>query len=243
MIRLRFELDHSFALLAVGLTLGLLIGLGWRGPADSPSEIHPREERISLSIERLEAEQEDLRDRLEDLRQELGDQQQAAAAHTGRLEALRAELERQRLLAGLTAVEGAGLRIVLDDSDVQVPPGVNPNDYLVHEQDLRDIVNLLWMAGSEAVAINEERLVASSSIYCAGSTVMVNSTRLSPPYVIQAIGNARLQQDHVRNPSYLQSLKDKKRLYGLRFSIQVEADLHLPAYRGGFLVQHARPGE
>ena len=123
------------------------------------------------------------------------------------------------------------------------PPGADANAYIIHEFDLRDIVNLLWTAGSEAIAINDERLVSNSSIYCVGSTVMVNNTRLSPPYLIRAIGNPRVQQDYVRNPSYLENLKDKQRSYGLRFEVKEVGELTLPAYSGGFLIKHARPGE
>jgi uncharacterized protein YlxW (UPF0749 family) len=85
--------------------------------------------------------------------------------------------------------------------------------------------------------------VSISSIYCVGSTVMVNNTRLSPPYLIQAIGNPRVQQDYLRNQSHLKDLKEKQRLYGLRFEVEDVANLTLPAYSGGFLIQHARPGE
>ena len=159
------------------------------------------------------------------------------------MQALQAELERQQLLAGMVAVTGPGVTILLDDSDAQIPAGADPNQYIVHEYEIRDLVNVLWMAGSEAIAINDERLVNHSSIYCVGSTVMVNDTRLSPPYLVQAIGNPRVQADYLRNPSYLQGLKEKQRLYGLRFEVGLMHSVTLPAYSGGFLVQHARPGE
>jgi uncharacterized protein YlxW (UPF0749 family) len=203
----------------------------------------PQASRISLSIQRLEAEQQDLKATLAELRQEFAGRQRAAAAQTDRLQVLEVELDRQQLLAGLTPVQGPGVVVTLDDSTMQLPAGVDPNAYIIHEYDLRDIVNLLWMAGSEAIAINAERLVSTSSIYCVGSTVMVNNTRLAPPYFIQAIGNPRVQQDYLRNPSHLNDLKEKQRLYGLLFEVKDVANLSLPPYSGGFLIQHARPGE
>jgi uncharacterized protein YlxW (UPF0749 family) len=246
MTRFRRKHGNNLALLAAGLTVGLLVAASWRAqpPAGAGAvEANGREDAISLSIERLEAEQQDLRETLSSLRRELSDRQSAAEAETDRLEALKTELERQQLLAGLVEVHGPGVQVVLDDSADHPPPGADASPYLIHEQDLRDIVNLLWMAGSEAIAINDERLIASSSVYCVGSTVMVNSTRLSPPYAIRAIGNPRVQQDYLRNPSYLQALKEKKRSYGLRFDVEARASLVLPAYRGAFLSQYARPGE
>jgi uncharacterized protein YlxW (UPF0749 family) len=224
--------------------LGLLLSLSWQQPVlNSATETPAPFGRDWRSVERLQAEQQELRATLADLRRELAEQQQAAGADSDRLQALQAELERQQLLAGLVAVEGPGVAILLDDGDTSILSGADPNQYIVHEYELRDIVNVLWMAGSEAIAINDERLVSQSSIYCVGSTVMVNDTRLSPPYLIQAVGNPRVQADYVRNPSYLPSLKEKQRLYGLRFELRLMDSVTLPAYRGGFLVQHARPGK
>jgi uncharacterized protein YlxW (UPF0749 family) len=237
-------IGRNLSILAVGLTLGLLFSLAWHSSTrSSVVATHPETSPIWRSIERLESEQQELKATLAGLRQELAQRRQAAAANTDRLQALSLALEEQRILAGLTPVHGPGILVTLDDSVVEVPPGADPNAYIIHEYDLRDIVNLLWMAGSEAIAINGERLVGNSSLYCVGSTVMVNNTRLSPPYLIRAIGNSRVQQDYLRNSSYLQDLKQKQRLYGLEFHAEAVANLILPAYSGGFLVQHARLGE
>jgi uncharacterized protein YlxW (UPF0749 family) len=235
---------RNISILLVGLTLGLLLSLGWqRASETNAGAADQQSSKIQLSIQRLEAEQEDLKTTLAGLRQELTERQQTAATNTDRLQILKDELDRQQLLAGLTAVTGPGVQVILDDSTAQIPHGADPNVYLIHEYDLRDIVALLWTAGSEAIAINDERLVTQSSVYCVGSTVMVNNTRLSPPYIIRAIGNSRVQLDYLRNPSYLKPLKEKKQQYGLRFEVNPASELEVPSYTGSFLVQHARPGE
>jgi uncharacterized protein YlxW (UPF0749 family) len=237
-------ISRNVSILLVGLTLGLLLSLAWWPAArTSAGPSGEQSTKVLLSIQRLEAEQQELKAVLADLRQELTDRQRAAAAQTNRLQVLRDELDRQRLLAGLVPVQGLGVLVTLDDSAVEIPLDADPNAYIIHEYDLRDIVNLLWMAGSEAIAINDERLVSTSSVYCVGSTVMVNNTRLSPPYLIRAIGNPRVQQDYLRNPSYLKGLREKQRLYGLRFEVESATALRLAAYNGGFLIQQARPGD
>lgn len=236
------EVLRYVLVLAAGIILGLLLGLVWRSSNGGGLRETVESARIWLVIEQLETEQRELKSTLAHLRGELTERQQAAAANTDRLEALKAELDRQKLLAGLTPVQGPGVLVTLDDSNVQVPPDADPNAYIIHELDLRDVVNLLWMAGSEAVAINDERLVSNSSIYCLGSVVMVNDTRLSPPFFIRAIGNPKVQQSHIRNPSYLKELKKKQQLYGLRFDVESAGTLRLPAYAGSFLIRQARPG-
>lgn len=234
----------GISMLLAGLTLGLLLSLGWQQASNAEVDATaPETSKIELSITRLEAEQAELKGRLASLRQELATRQEAAISNTDQMQALRTELARQQLIAGLKPVQGPGVLITLDDSTVQFPRGADANAFIIHEYDLRDTVNLLWMAGSEAIAINGERLVSQSSVYCVGSTVMVNNTRLSPPYLIRAIGNPRVQQDYLRNPSYLQNLKQKQRLYGLRFDVEASSNLTLPAYAGGFLIQHAKPGD
>jgi uncharacterized protein YlxW (UPF0749 family) len=90
-----------------------------------------------------------------------------------------------------------------------VPAGYDAANYLVHDYELRDVVNLLWLAGAEAVAVNDERLVASTSIYCVGSTVIVNETRLSPPYDVRAIGNAAQLENTLQDPGVLKKLKSR----------------------------------
>ena len=234
---------RGISLVLAGITLGLLISLAWRPPTLTEGvQAGPEANRVWLSIERLEAEQHELKASLALLRQEVSERQQAVAAETDRLHSLQSELERQKILAGLTPVQGPGVTVVLDDSQVPIPAGVDSNLYIVHEYDLRDVVNVLWLAGSEAIAINDERLVSTSSVYCLGSTVIVNDTRLSPPYTIRAIGNPKIQQDYLRNPGYLTALKEKQRLYGLRFQIESATGLTLPAFSGGFPSQYAGPG-
>lgn len=234
---------RGISLVLAGITLGLLISLAWRPPTLTGGvQAGPEANRVWLSIERLEAEQQELKASLALLRQDVSERQQAVAAETDRLHSLQAELERQKILAGLTTVQGPGVTVVLDDSQVPITAGVDPNLYIVHEYDLRDVVNVLWLAGSEAIAINDERLVSTSSVYCLGSTVIVNDTRLSPPYNIRAIGNPKVQHDYLRNPGYLTGLKEKQRLYGLRFQIESATDLTLPTFSGGFPSQYAGPG-
>jgi uncharacterized protein YlxW (UPF0749 family) len=257
----RWNAVRNLAFLTVGLVLGLLLSAGLSpirqepalssirastvaaGGSGSVDASIPASSKIWTSVQRLEAEQQVLKAQLSQVRRELAERQQAAVANTIQLSELNDEVQRQRLLAGLVPVQGAGVVVTLDDSHAQIPRNVDPNLYLIHEYDLRDLVNLLWIAGSEAIAINDERLVGNSSIYCVGSTVMVNNTRLAPPYRIQAIGNPRVQREVLSNPSYLQSLRQKQRQYGLRLEIETARNLSLPAFDGSFRIQVAQPGE
>jgi len=194
-----------------------------------------------LTINRLEAEQGELKENIGRVREQLDEYRRELAANTEMLREINAELERQKMMAGLLAVEGPGVLVTLDDSSIR--SAADSTDYLIHEYDLRDVVNLLWLAGSEAIAVNDERIVATTSIYCVGSTVMVNDTRLSPPYLIQAVGNSVVQEDVLRNPGYLREIKQRAELYGVQFKVNRIGTLTLPAYKGGFPIHYAQLGD
>ncbi len=110
---------------------------------------------------------------------------------------LLAELEKIRVLAGFTEVKGAGIILTLDDK-----PDYTPNDSLesiVHDTDIRHAIDILIEAGAAAFAINGQRLTNASSIKCIGSTIRCNQERLSPPYVITALGDSESLYQAVAN--------------------------------------------
>jgi len=231
--------------LLVALAFGLLLSLQLNSSPISPATTSPAgHSRAEEAIRRLEDEQMALKERIGQLRQALADYQQRTASTTELLEEIDTQLNYHRAIAGLVAAQGPGLEITLDDSRQQkIPAGDDPSDYIVHEYDLRDVINLLWLAGAEGIAINEERVVGATSIYCVGSTVMVNDTRLSPPYIVRGIGNPDTLESFVRNPSYLIEVKEKVQHKGLIFQFHRSPSVELPAYQGSFALKYARPGQ
>lgn len=236
---------RTLSWLLVALAFGLLLSLQLNSsPSPAGGASSDGRSRTEATIRRLEDEQEALKARIGQLRQELADYQRETAATTELLEEINAELNHHRAIAGLVVAQGPGVELTLDDSQRQtIPAGQDPSAYIVHEYDLRDVVNLLWLAGAEGIAINEERVVGVTSIYCVGSTVMVNDTRLSPPYVVRAIGNSDRLESFVRNPSYLIEVKEKARRNGLIFQFHRSPSIRLPAYQGSFALRYAQPGQ
>ena len=61
--------------------------------------------------------------------------------------------------------------------------------FIIHDHDIRTILNDLKKAGAQAIAINGERVVPMSEQICAGPTILINGNRYPVPYVIEAIGD------------------------------------------------------
>ncbi len=246
-IAMKQPLDRLILTL-IATVIGLALAWQLKGPRAAPpvgfAPGDPRDRSVQ-TIQQLEEEQSALKAEIARLRGNLAAYQSQAAADTDRLTTLDGELDTQLAEAGITAVRGPGIAVTLDDSRGRnvLASISNPNLLLIHEYDLRDVINLLWLAGADAIAVNDERIVGNTSVYCVGNTVMVNTTRLSPPYVVRAIGDPTILADTLRNPSYLASLKQKVERYGLTLQVSQAAKLTLPGYTGGFSVKYASAGE
>lgn len=207
-------------------------------PADPESRL-PRRYRLADLIAQQTSSTRNLRLEVARLRAAVDAERAAVADQTGGAAVQQREMEGTSDLAGLTPVEGPGLRVTLDDSDLDEPPsGSGVNDLVIHSQDVQAVVNALWRAGAEAVAINGQRLVSTSAVLCVGNTLLLNGTVHSPPYQVVAVAASR---DRFESDRLVRRLKTASSTFGLRFSVEREATLEVPAYRGSARLTYARP--
>lgn len=116
------------------------------------------------------------------------------------------EINRNNMILGLTDVEGPGLVITAKDG---TPTGAmdNMSLFLIHDADLREIVSELWNAGAQAISINDQRIVSSTCIMCAGNIISINNEKVNSPFVIKAIGNQESLYGIDRPGGYIQYMK------------------------------------
>ncbi len=190
--------------------------------------------RNSVSDER---ERRELVDQVSQARSQLAaDRRQLAQlqSEAAALEAqqLSSDTSAQRLLdnirllggkAGAIAVRGPGVRVVADDAQ-----GADSARNQVLDTDLQKLVNGLWEAGAEAVAVNGQRLTNLSTIRQAGGAITVNARSLRRPYVVTAIGNQDTLPARFAETSSGQAWLDLQREVGLRLSITPVDSLRLP---------------
>ncbi len=222
------------------LVLGFLIATQLR--SEVPRARYASNERIPLvdTANGLQAQQDQLKLRLLELRaqiQTLESQGQGSAAVAKDLDA---RLRQARIAAGLTALQGSGLVLQLSDSTKPVPPGDNATDYAVSASDIRAIVDELWLAGAEAIAINGERVVSSTAVIDIGGTVLVNAAYLAPPYQISAIGPPDLFDAVNGSASFRDFVRARVETFGIDVSFAELKDLSIPAYAGTIDLRYAR---
>ena len=144
--------------------------------------------------------------------------------------------------AGLTAVSGPGLTVTLNDAprDGRVPPGVGPDELVVHQQDVQAVVNALWAGGAEAMTLMDQRVIATSAVRCVGNTLILQGRVYSPPYRITAIGDVNRLQDALRASPYIAYYQEYVERLGLGWSVEPRKQVRMPAYAGSLTLSHAR---
>jgi uncharacterized protein YlxW (UPF0749 family) len=215
----------------------------WNGSPERVQFATSVQQVLADQVSKLEEEQAGIRGQLAVAEAQVLAFQTASTTSSSALAEVNRRLEEARLAVGLAAVEGPGVVIEISDSKRVIPDGENPANYIVLVDDLRDIVVALWASGAEAIAINGERLVATSSIYGVGASVLVNTAFLSPPFRIEAIGSSGLLERFADSPAYRGRVAQRIEVFGLEFATQAADALEIPAFVGNTRFRWAVPAE
>jgi uncharacterized protein YlxW (UPF0749 family) len=201
----------------------------------------PRVGRAARLIDLIAAEDgrtRSLRKQLDQLQSQLA-RLQKSATEAGLAEVQR-EIDQLGVYAGLADVTGPGVVVEMRDSPLRRSPTGDPNDLVIHQQDIQAVVNALWAGGAEAMSINGERLSSDSAVRCVGNTLLLHGSVYAPPYRSSAIG------DQVKLAAILASdpLVDRFRIFvedfHLGFAVQLSAKLTVPAFHGVIAASSAR---
>ena len=230
------------------VTLGAaLLGLGFLIAAQLASE-GPRvryttQERTPLveTANGLQAQQDALKDRLLALRTQIGQIEGAGHGSADLVRELNDELEQARIAAGLIPLTGTGIVLQLEDSLQPVPVDASQDDYLVGARDIRSVVEQLWLAGAEAVAVNGERITPTTSVIDIGTSVLVNAAYLAPPYQLTALGPVDLYDRLSAAPGFIDFVRARAEGYGIRLSFAEPSTVDVPAFAGTVSLRYSRP--
>jgi len=125
-----------------------------------------------------------------------------------------------RVEAGFDEMRGEGIRVILSDREDAVT-----SDAIVHDSDVRDVVNELFDSGAKGIAVDEQRLTATSSIRCAGTLIEVNGKKVPMPVTIEAVGDQELLE------SGLEIIKNSWQVNReIGFEIEKVEEINLPSY-------------
>ncbi len=178
--------------------------------------------------------------------EELQSQVDAATAALAPGDTLTQQLESQAAglagAAGRTAVHGPAVKVTLNDAKLvggEVPAGQDPDNYVIHQQDVQAVVNALWLGGAEAMMLQDQRVISTSAVRCVGNTLILQGRVYSPPYVITAIGDPDRMMASLDSDPQVAILQQWSIAVGLGYQVDVLDDETFPAYAGSITPQHA----
>lgn len=136
-----------------------------------------------------------------------------------------------RILASDSGVAGAGVTVRIDPA---------ASGFEVTDRDLQVLVNGLWYAGAEAVAVNGKRIGSLTSIRVAGGVIKVNYQPIGAPYTIVALGDADTLDNRFSDTAVARAWEDRAKGGELRFDVARSDDLSVEAApKGRLAIKHA----
>ena len=133
---------------------------------------------------------------------------------------LQQSLISQEERSGYRALSGHGIQIKIYDAE-----GGYQAFEIVHDSDIRDILNELFSAGALGASVGGQRIINTSSIRCVGPVILVNYESIAvDPVTIQVVGDVEKLTSGIEIiKNTLESIK------GISIVVE-EMDVVLPAY-------------
>ncbi|WP_419996568.1 DUF881 domain-containing protein [Streptomyces boninensis] len=151
--------------------------------------------------------------------------------------------------AGTRKVSGEALTVTLTDAPPDATaliPGVpepQPNDLVIHQQDLQAVVNALWQGGAKGIKVMDQRLISTSAVRCVGNTLILQGRVYSPPYKVTAVGDLGKLKKSLDDAPAIQNYQSYVEAYGLGWETDEHKRVTLPGYSGTVDLHYAQPHE
>lgn len=173
----------QISITVVFLCLGLMLSLQFQAQQSISGDLAmQRTENLIAMVRDLSEKRQKLAMEIFDLNMRLSSQMESSRDEEQLIKSMKAELEELNVVTGRTSVEGSGLTITIEQ--------YMPILYI----DIINLINELWAAGAEAIAINEHRITGNTPIYYAEDDhsmfITVNNMKVEYPVIIKAIGNS-----------------------------------------------------
>ena len=226
----------------------LVFGITWqikgvRKNSAVDSQISTRIETLQNDYKKELEKNEDLLTQIVELQGDIAKYREQASQNGDATEILKTEVNRAEMVAGLTDVEGTGITVTLKDGTAQNAGTtgtviMDENYGIVHDSYVLMFLNELRAAGAEALSINDERILATSEIRCAGPTISINNTKKAAPFEIKAIGDPDTLENALKMPG---GAVEQMKFYGIDITIKRSNKLIIKKYTGSSTYKYASP--
>ena len=246
------DTNHNFPVSrrATGLVLVALVALATgfvladqvRTQLLTPTNQVARYQALVRSVQELEDANAGTRRQIADLRAQIEALESQAAAQSATTRALRNQVAELRAHAGLVAVHGPGVEVLLRNGLPGPPSTAGHASYLVNFQDVQDVVSLLFAQGAEAVAVSGRRVTPQTSFSGTEGQILIDQAPpIASPVKVDAIGDRNRMEAALADDSALPDIRARQVQFGLHLTYVGLADVTLPAYDSSLQATHVNP--
>ena len=218
------------------LTLGICVQMKTVKTSNSIVGSSYEENNLRAEVLKYKERYDNKYKELESAEKELEKERQNSTKNNGDLEEKEQQIIQGNKMIGLTEVTGPGVIITLSDSKNDASSVLNPSTLLVHDVDILGVVNELKNAGAEAISINEQRIVPTTSISCGGNIIDINGEKVGAPFVIKAIGLPEQLAGLSRPGGYLEILEGAS----IGVELKKSNNITIPKYTGVIKYEYAQ---
>lgn len=226
-------------IMCFALTLGIFIQIRTVKESNSTVSQNYEENNLRAEVLKYKEKYENKYKELEKAEEELEKERQNSTQNNKELEQKEENIKKGNKVIGLTDVTGPGVIVTLSDSKKDASTVLNPSSLIVHDADVLSVINELKNAGAEAISINEQRLVPTSSISCGGNIIDINGEKVGAPFVIKAIGLPEQLAGLTRQGGYLEILKSQS----VGVELKKNNNITIPKYTGVILYKYVQINE
>jgi uncharacterized protein YlxW (UPF0749 family) len=200
----------------LGPSQGIRVGTGTVDFQEQYVKLQEQNKTMSEEVKHLRAENDKL--------------QRALGEGNSSTKVLNEGIEQAKAFAGLTELQGPGLKVTLLDSRKTPPPGMMANDSIIHDTDVLKVTNELFAAGAEAIDVNGHRIVTTSTFRCVGPVIHIDGVPVASPVAIRAIGDPETLLGGIKLPNGV--LDEMQRFDKDMVQIETVKDMRISAYSG-----------
>lgn len=235
---LKIQIGIALGLMCVLLTGAIVIQLNTIKDATKIVGTQYAEAGLKEEVIKWKEEYERLYRELEEKQKDLEVVRKDATKDNGRTKELQEDLDNTNRLLGLTEVTGSGLVLTLSDQDRTKikETGGDPTQAIVHAEDLIQIINELKNGGAEAISINGQRIISTTTITCSGTIITINGVKVNSPFEIRVLGNYFTLTAIARPGGYLSLMEDG----GVKAKLEKQSNIVIPKYAGTIATKYMK---
>lgn len=223
-------------IMCFALTLGICIQLKTVKGSNSIVAQSIGEDDLRSEVLKYKEKYDNKYKELEKAERDLEKERESSTQNNTDLEQKEESIKQGNKIIGITEVTGPGVIVTLNDSKKDASTVLNASDLLVHDADVLSVINELKNAGAEAISINDQRLVPTSSIVCGGNIIQINGEKIGAPFIIKAIGLPEQLAALSRPGGYLEILKGAT----VGVDLKKSNSITIPKYTGVITYKYAQ---